>query len=120
MTDAEFTRVVVLGMDQAADESVFAGPVAPPFPERRVVWHVTPGPARGTSRLVVNVFNGAHPFVYEQETVANGAPAATIRSAVGSMSERLMADVATEANTRNRADRQVAENQAGRTIRQRS
>jgi hypothetical protein len=36
------------------------------------------------------------------------------------MSERLMADVATEANTRNRADRQVAENQAGRTIRQRS
>ena len=88
MTDAEFTQLVKAGMDQAAPGSVIAGRVKPPFPSQRIVWHVNRSASRGISRLVVNVFDGASPYAYEQETVTNSAPTAVIRSAVESMSER--------------------------------
>jgi hypothetical protein len=91
MTQAEFTRLVRAGMKRGARA---AGRIEPPFPPQRVVWHVDPSASRGMSRLVVNVFNGASPYAYEQDTVSNSAPAAEVRSAVESMSCRLMADMA--------------------------
>ena len=42
----------------------------------------------------MNIFDGANPFAYEEETVINSAPTAVITSAVQTMSERLLADVA--------------------------
>ena len=99
MTEAQFTQLVKAGMERASPGSVIAGPVEPPFPSRRIVWHVNPAaPPRGISRLVVNVFDGANPYAYEQETVANSEPRVVISSALESMSERLLADVAAQAN----------------------
>jgi hypothetical protein len=82
MTDAEFTRLVMTGMQRAAPASVIAGRVAPPFPPQRIVWHVNLSAQRGISRLVVNVFDGANAYAYEQDTVTNGAPTAVVTSAV--------------------------------------
>ena len=50
MTDAEFTTLVRVGMERAARGSVITGPVEPPFPSRRIVWHVDPSASRGISR----------------------------------------------------------------------
>lgn len=97
MTTAAFTRLVRMGMERASG-SVMAGPVTPPFSPQRIVWHVNPSPSRGLSRLDVNVFNGAEPYVYELETVTNSAPTAVITSAIESMSERLLTDIAARAN----------------------
>jgi hypothetical protein len=91
MTRAEFTRFVDAGMKHGTGDT---GSIEPPFPSQRIVWHVNPSASRGMSRLVVNVFDGASPYAYEQETVASSAPPAEIRSAVESMSHRLMADMA--------------------------
>ena len=107
MTDAEFAQVVMVGMERAARGSVIAGRVEPPFPSRRIVWHVDLSASRGTSELVVNVFDGANPYAYEQETLTNDAPSAVITSAVVSMSERLLADVAAHVNMPNQLGRQV-------------
>jgi len=59
------------------------------------------------SRLVVNIFDGARPYAYEEQTIGNGASRAVITSVVGSMSERLLADVAAQMNIQNQADREV-------------
>jgi hypothetical protein len=91
MTRAEFTRLVEAGMKHGVLD---AGRIEPSFPSRRIVWHVNPSASRGMSRLVVNVFDGASPYAYEQETVPSGAPTAEVRSAIESMSSRLMADIA--------------------------
>ena len=107
MTDAEFAQVVMVGMERAARGSVIAGRVEPPFPSRRIVWHVDLSASRGTSELVVNAFDSANPYAYEQETVTNDAPSAVITSAVESMSERLLADVAAHVNMPNQLGRQV-------------
>src|SRR5437868_4782950 len=66
MTDAQFTQLLKAGMERAAPDSVIAGRVEPPFPSQRIVWHVNPSPPRGIARLVVNVFDGANPYAYEQ------------------------------------------------------
>ena len=68
------------------------------IPAQRIVWHVDLAAARGVSRLVVNVFDGADPYAYEQAVVSNDTPSAAIASVVQSMSKRLLADVATHAN----------------------
>lgn len=115
MTDAEFTQLVRVGMERAARGSAIAGRVEPPFPSQRIVWHVDPSPPMGSSRLVVNVFDGANPYAYEQETVTNGPPTAVITSAVESMSERLLADVAAQANMPNRLGRKVPQNGTNQT-----
>jgi hypothetical protein len=107
MTAAEFTRVVMAGMEQAARGSVIAGPVRPPFPVQRIVWHVN-SPERGISRLVVNVFDGLNPYAYEQDTVTGDSPAAVVTS-VQSMCKRLLVDVAAEANK----PRQIGEKWSG-------
>ena len=98
MTDAEFTRLVITGMTRAAPDSVIACCSQRAFPAQRIVWHVDLTAARGVSRLVVNVFDGARPYAYEQEVVSNDTPSAAIASVVQSMSKRLLADVATHAN----------------------
>jgi hypothetical protein len=99
MPDAEFTRLVMAGMDRAAPASVISGRVEPPFPSRRIVWHVDLSAQRGISRLVVNVSDGANPYAYEQETVSSDASAAEVTSAVASISKRLLGDVAARANS---------------------
>ena len=96
-TDARFVEMVRTGMERAAPGRVLGSPVGPPFPSRRIVWHANPTAARGTAQLVVNAFDGAIPYAYELETVANGAPTATVASAVEAMSTRLLA--AMEAHT---------------------
>lgn len=111
MTDGEFTQLVKASMEQASRGNVIAGRVEPPFPSQRIVWHVDLSASRGISQLVVNVFDGANPYAYEQETVANDAPTAVITSAVESMSGRLLADVAAHVNMPNRLVRKVPQNE---------
>ena len=65
-------------------------PMPAPYPTRRIVWHVNPMAARGVSRLSVNVFDGATPVAYEQDTVSNGATGGTIMHAVASLTTRLV------------------------------
>ena len=91
MSDAEFTRFVEAGMEHGARDT---GRIEPPLPSQRIVWHVDPSASRGMSRLVVNVFDGANPYAYELETVPNSGPTVEVRSAIESMSHRLMADIA--------------------------
>jgi hypothetical protein len=93
-TDAEFTQLVKTGMEGARPEDVLGEPVDPPFPSRRIVWHVNPSSSRSASLLTVNVFDGSVPYAYEQEVLENGAPPIAIKAAVRSMSERLSADIA--------------------------
>ena len=116
MTDAEFTQLVRVAMERAARGSVTAGRAEPPFPSQRIVWHAEQSASSGISRMVVNVFDGANPYAYQQETVTNGTPPAVIASAVESMSERLLADVAAQVNTPNLLDREVPQNGTNQTI----
>jgi hypothetical protein len=112
MTDAEFTQAVRAGMERAAYSSASTGQVEPPYPSQRIVWHVDPSIPSPTSRLVVNVFDGAYPYAYEEETVSDGASPAMITSAVESLSERLRRDVAAQTNTEQQASGQVPQNRS--------
>jgi hypothetical protein len=103
-TDAEFTQLVRTGMERATPGDVLGEPVDPPFPSRRIVWHVNPSSSRSTSQLMVNVFDGSVPYAYEQEVLENGAPPDAIRSAVRSMSERLLADIVAHTSHLTRTD----------------
>jgi hypothetical protein len=78
-------------MGRAAPGSVLSGPVEPPFPRCRIVWHVNPGGGRGVSTLVVNIFDGSDPVAYEQEVVTNSAPTVAIVGAIESVTRRLIA-----------------------------
>lgn len=82
-------------MERAARSGMIAGPVEPPFPF--AAHRLAREPVRFKGRLTIGreLFDGANPFAYEQEIVTNGAPTAVITSTVQSMSERLLADVAT-------------------------
>lgn len=90
LTDAEFQLVVMAGMQSAMPGRPIGQPVAVPFPTRRIVWHVNPIAARGVSRLFVNVFDGATPVAYEQDTVSNSAPRGAITYVVASLTTRLV------------------------------
>jgi hypothetical protein len=90
LTDAEFQQVVMAGMASAMPGQVLGQSMSAPFPKRRIVWHVNPVAARGVSRLFVNVFDGATPVAYEQDTVSNGAPNGTVTRIVASMTTRLV------------------------------
>jgi hypothetical protein len=81
-------------MEQAVPGSVNPGPVNPPFPVRRIVWHVTPDSRGDTSRVVVNVFNGNTPYAYEQDVIENDAPERGLTRTIGSLSSRLLGDIA--------------------------
>ena len=116
MTDGEFAHLVSTGMTLGAPGSMIAGRIEPPFPSQRIVWHVNPSASRGTSRLVVNVFEGAHPYAYEQETVTDSAPTAALASAIESMSTRLLADVAARANMPRQLGHQAPQNEADQPL----
>lgn len=107
MTDAEFTQLVRTGMERAAYRSVSTGRVEPPYPSQRIVWHVNSSIPSPTSRLVVNVFDEAYPYTYEEGTVSDEASPAMVTSVVQSMSKRLLGDITAQTNARKQADRQV-------------
>jgi hypothetical protein len=93
MTDSEFERVVKTAMQAEMPGSLVTRLALPPFPARRIVWHVNPVPARGVSHLVVNVFDGSVPFAYKEEVVENGAPIVAVGYAVRSLTRRLLSVV---------------------------
>lgn len=91
MTDATFARMVRTGMEAAMPGSAAPGPVTPPFPVHRIVWHVNPDATPGVSRLVVNVFDGPTPVAVEQARVANGAAEGTLVNSIVSLTRQLAA-----------------------------
>jgi hypothetical protein len=93
MTFAEFQNAVKTGMQSAMPASWQPTCVAAPFPNRRIVWHVYPIFPRGTSRLVVNVFDGSVPFEHAQQVIDNTAPPSTVVYAVRTLTERLAAQL---------------------------
>jgi hypothetical protein len=102
--DRQFLRLVEAGMEQTAPGSVIPGPVNPPFPACRIVWHVTLTPTRGVSRVAVNVFDGNVPYAYEQAVIENDAPEPMLTYTIRSLSSRLLADMA----ARSRADMRLS------------
>jgi hypothetical protein len=93
-TTAEaFAKMVRTGMEQGASVAAIDPTAAAPSPMpcMRIVWHVNPVAARGVSRLVVNLFNGATSFAYEQVVVANTAPPAAITYTIGMTIRQLFA-----------------------------
>jgi hypothetical protein len=79
-------------------ESVIAAHVEPPFPSQRIVWHVNLSAQGDISHLVVNVFDGASPYAFEQGSVMSNAPTTAVTSTVASMSKHLLADIAAREN----------------------
>ena len=90
-TDEESIQLVKAGMERAAPGSVLSGPLEPPYPTQRIVWHVASTDDEGTSRLIVNVFDGSTAVAYEEDTVANTAPQGTLLATIQSMTTRLLA-----------------------------
>ncbi len=68
--------------------------MVPPYPEHRIVWHVTPTGGRGTSRLAVNIFIGSVPVAYVQQLIDNSAPMGALTSAIASLTNRLITQYA--------------------------
>jgi hypothetical protein len=99
MTEAASTKLIIAGMRQAALDNQLIGPVSQPFPSQRIVWHDNPSGSRSTSLLVVNVFDGADPYAYEETTIPDSAPTAIVTSEIASMSKRILADITARANT---------------------
>jgi hypothetical protein len=93
MSFAEFEYAVSTGMRSAMPESQQTTPAATPFPTRRIVWHVYPSFPHGTSRLVVNVFDGSVPYLDAQQVIDNSAPRSTVVYAVQGLTERLAAEL---------------------------
>jgi len=92
MTFAEFEQAVSAGMQSAMPNCAQTTSVAAPFPTRRIVWHVYPIIPRGTSRLVVNVFDGsAPPTVEAQQVIDDTAARTSVEYAVRVLTQRLTA-----------------------------
>ena len=89
MTMSEFEHVVRTGMTVEMPASPKTAHALAPDSERRIVWHLSPVPARGTSRLVVNAFDGSTPYAYEETVVDDSAPVASVGRAVRSMTRQL-------------------------------
>ena len=87
---AEFEQAVRDGTE--AEVRLQPAPAVPPFPARRIVWHVNLG-MRGESRLVVNIFDGSVPFAYEQDEISSDESPEMIAGTVRSLTRRLIAAV---------------------------
>ena len=98
MTFAEFEQAVSAGMQSAMPALAQTTPVAAPFPDRRIVWHVYPIIPRGASRLVVNIFDGSGPTFEAQQVIDNTAPHSSVEYAVRTLTLRLMAKLDHETN----------------------
>lgn len=96
--DGEFEQFVRSGMEHAAPGDVTPGPVNAPYPQFRIVWHVSRNGFHGTSRLTVNIFKGRSPFAYEQAIVDDSAPPTAIARTVESLTERLIAQANLQAD----------------------
>jgi hypothetical protein len=107
MTDAQFADAVRTGMEQTAPGSIVAGSVEPPFPSQRIVWHAHTTASRGTTDLIVNIFNGWTPYAYEEGTIVNDAPSAVVSSTIGLLSKQLLAAIAARSDVTSRADAQT-------------
>jgi hypothetical protein len=94
MTDSEFEQLVRKSMARALPGHVVRGPVKPPFPRCRVVWHVEPTGPRAVSMLMVNIFDGSVPVAYEEDTVVNSAPTAALTYAIDLLTTQLLAPYA--------------------------
>jgi hypothetical protein len=90
-TDSEFETLVKTGMLQAVPTSTLVAPVTAPFPERQLVWHVSVDVPDGTSRLILNMFEGSVAVAYEQEHIGSDASNVEILPAIESMTRRLSA-----------------------------
>ena len=90
VTGTEFKRMVMAGMEQAAPRSILNGPLTPPYPQRRIVWHVSPG-IRGTSEVVVNIFDGTTPVAYAEASLPDMGPRDQVIDTIRSLTERLLA-----------------------------
>ncbi len=93
-TDNEFETLVKSGMLQALPASTVVTPLTAPFPERRLVWHVSLDVPHGTSRLILNMFDGPRVVAYDQEHIGSDASSAEILAAIESMTQRLVAQSA--------------------------
>jgi hypothetical protein len=92
MTFAEFEQAVSVGMQSAMPARAQTTPVAPPFPARRIVWHVYSIIRSGASRLVVNVFDGSSgPTISAQQVIDSADPRSSVEYAVRTLTQRLMA-----------------------------
>jgi hypothetical protein len=91
LTDEDSVRVLRAGMARIMPVSSDQASMAPPFPQRRIVWHVEPTSGRGTSRVIVNIFDGSVPVAYEQDVVDNDVSTTTLTFTIESLTRRLLA-----------------------------
>jgi hypothetical protein len=94
LTYGESERLLRTGMASVTRVSSDDASVAPPYPEHRIVWHVTQTGGRGTSRLAVNIFIGSVPVAYVQQLIDNSAPMGALTSAIASLTNRLITQYA--------------------------
>ncbi len=90
LTYDESERLLRAGMASVTRVSSDDVSLAPPYPEHRIVWHVTPTGGRGTSRLAVNIFVGSVPVAYEEQEVDNSAPREALIFAIASLTRQLI------------------------------
>jgi hypothetical protein len=90
LTYDESERLLRAGMASVTRVSSDDVSMVPPYPEHRIVWHVTPNGGRGTSRLAVNIFVGSVPVAYEQQVLDNSAPRGALTFAIASLTKRLI------------------------------
>ena len=93
-TDSEFKTLVKSGMLQAIPTSTLVTPLTAPFPQRRLVWHVSIDVPHGTARLILNMFEGSRAVAYNQEHIGSDASRGEILAAIESMTQRLDAQSA--------------------------
>jgi hypothetical protein len=95
-TDSESKTLVKTGMLQALPTSTLEASLTAPFPERRFVWHVSADVPYGTSRLILNVFEGSRAVAYDQEEVGSTPSTVALLAAIESMTRRLIAESAVQ------------------------
>jgi len=93
-TDSEFETLVKSGVLQAIPTSTLVPQLTAPFPEHRLVWHVSVDVPHGTSRLILNMFEGSRAVAYDQEHIGSDASNVEILAAIESMTQRLVAQSA--------------------------
>jgi hypothetical protein len=81
-------------MLQAIPTSTPVTSLTAPFPQRRLVWHVSVDVPHGTSRLILNMFDGSRAVAYDQEHIGSDASKDEILAAIEAMTQRLDAQSA--------------------------